>query len=201
MERISPIRSIDVRLAHDQVIAAAMASKGRGRLSGWWLYPILFGANLIGVWQGGLAAFYIVQHLPFETMYRFGGAIVIVLPALLCMALSILALALFEAIGRRIFLKSMATAGVPMEVDAAYEIHLAGLRLVSDRIDIFPRWHAIDTVTKFGKSWVLQAEQLTFLIPGNSFVDAAEELEFMSDLRARLSAEALDRSPDLQRLA
>lgn len=198
MERVSPIRSIDVRLAHDEVIAAAMATKGRGRISGWWLYPMLLGANLIGVWQGGLAAFYLVQYLPFETMYRFGGTIVIVLPALLCMALSILALALFEAIGRRNFLKSMATAGVPMEVDAAYEIHLEGLRLVSDRIDIFPRWQAIDTVAKFGDGWVLQAEQLTFLIPGGSFVDAAGEHEFMRDLRTRLSPEALNRSPELR---
>ena len=193
-----PARSINVRLAHDQVIAAAMAARGRGRISGWWLYPILLGANLIGVWQGGLAAFYIVQYLPFEAMYRFGGAIVVVLPALLCMALSILAMALFEAIGRKVFLKSMATAGVPMEIDAVYQILPEGLKLVSDRIEILPRWQAIDTVAKVGESWVLQAEQLTFLIPGDSFADADVERGFMREVRAQLSPETLDRSPELQ---
>ena len=200
MEGVNPIRSIAVRLEHDRVIAAAIAARGRRQLSGWWLYPLLFTANLIGVWQGGLASFYLVQYLPFDAMYRFGGTITLVVPALLCMALSILALALFEAINRRIFLKSMAGAGAPMELDAIYEIRPEGLKLVSDRIEIFPRWPAVDTVTRVGKDWVLQAEQLTFFVPGNSFADGDDERDFLHELRSRLSPHALERSPDLHNL-
>ena len=200
MEGVNPIRSVAVRLEHDRVVAAAIAARGRTQLSGWWLYPLLFIANLIGVWQGGLASFYLIQYLSFEAMYRFGGTITLVLPALLCMALSILALALFEAINRQIFLKSMAAAGTPMELDAIYEIRPEGLKLISDRIEILSRWPAVDTVTKVGKDWVLQAEQLTFLIPENSFADGGNERDFMCDLRSRLSSDALERSPELRNL-
>lgn len=201
MGEVNNIRSVGARLSHDKVIAAAVAAKGRRQLSGFWLYPLLFAASLVGVWQGYLAAFHIVQYLPFTAMARFGGAVAIIVPALLCMALSILALALFERTSRRMFLRAMTEAGVPMERDVSYEVHPEGLKLVSDRIDIFPRWAAVDQVDRIGDDWVLQADQLTFLIPGDSFADSEQERTFMIAMREHLPAATLERSRELRELA
>ncbi len=198
---MNAVRSIDAHLSHERIIAAAMAAKGRRRLSGYWLYALFLAASLIGVWQGHLAAFYLAQYLPFAAMARFGGAIAVLVPALLCMALSIIALAVFEGMAQRMFLRDMARAGVPMERDVSYEIHPEGLKLLSDRIDIFPRWAAIDQVDRIAGDWVLQTDQLTLLIPGDSFADEGQERDFITDLRGHLPEATIERSPELRDLA
>ena len=194
------MQSIKARLSHKRVIAAALASGGRQRLSVWWLILLFFAANALAIWQGYLAAFYLVQYLAFDYMYRFGATVQIFLPAVLATLLCFIALAFFEAEARRRYLRSMTDVGVPPEREVTYEIRTDGLMLTSDKIDIFPKWSAIDTVEKLGKDWVLQAEQLTFLIPHDSFASADEEHEFMDALRSHLPQAALDRSPDLRKL-
>ena len=194
---MSEVPSVSSRLSHRKVMGAAMASRGRRRLSSYWLYLLFFIAIAIAVWQGYIAAFLLAQRLSFDWMFAIGTWLPILMPALLGMALCILALALYEGLSQRRYLRSMRDAGVPMDRDVVYEIHPEGLKLVSDRIVIFPMWDAIDFVEKIGDDWVLQAEQLTFLIPGDSFADEAAEREFLTALAGHLSAETLSRSDDI----
>ena len=50
------------------------------------------------------------------------------------------------------------------------------LRVSTERITIFPKWGAVDSVEHHALGWVLSADQLTFLIPRDSFADEAAEL-------------------------
>ena len=98
-----------------------------------------------------------------------------------------------RAIGRA-YLRNFTRLAIPLEIEALYEILPEGLRLTTDRIVIFQRWHAIDTVERVKQGWVISADQLTFLLPGESFTDEASERALIAAVLERLSEPALERS-------
>jgi hypothetical protein len=84
--------------------------------------------------------------------------------------------------------------GIPLEREGTYEILPEGLRLTTDRIEIFPRWEAIDTIERVKFGWALSADQLTFLIPEKSFAEKAELRTFLAAILSRMSDAARERS-------
>lgn len=180
-------------LKHREVMAAAMAVRSRA-ISLPWLYVVLILGLLLAVWAGHLFAFWFVQQLPFEWMFAIGAYLPTVIPALFAwFAVVLVARIQNRAIGRA-YLRNMAKLGIPLEGEVLYEVLPEGLRLTSDRITIFPRWEAVDTLERVPQGWALSADQLTFLIPRDSFDDEAAEKALIAAIFERMSRPAQERS-------
>lgn len=184
----------DTLLKHDEVMRASMASRSR-RVSATWLAVLLFVGLVAAIWYGGVFAFWFVQRLPFEVMFAVGKDIPIIATAMFAFVVVVLVGNLQNWAIRRAYLKSFATLDIPTEIAAQFEILPEGLRLSTDRIVIFPRWHAIDTIERHALGWVLSADHLTFLLPRASFADTLAERAFVSAIVANLSDAARARSP------
>ena len=187
--------SHSVVLSHKRVMAAAIRSRSRQSLSPWWLFAGLGVALAAAIWLSGTVAFYLVQMLPFEWMFRVG----VYLPTLVLAVFGVLAIAFvagaYDRANRRKQLRDFARLGIPLENEATYSILSEGLRLATARITIQPIWEAVDTVEKVSDGWVIAAEQLTMFVPAESFPDALAERAFIAALAARLTPEARERSP------
>jgi hypothetical protein len=182
-------------LRHDEVMKASMAARSR-TISGTWL-GLLLGAGLIAaVWAGPLAAFWFVQRLPFEVMFAIGTSLPTVITALFALIAVLLVGSIQNWAVRRAYLRNFTRLGIPTEIEAQFEILPEGLRLSTDRIEIFPKWHAVDTVERAESGWVLSADHLTFLIPAASLADKDAERVFLAALVERLTPAARDRSPE-----
>ena len=79
-------------------------------------------------------------------------------------------------------------------MEALYEVLPEGLRLTTDRTTLFPRWHSIDTVERVPQGWTLSADQLTYLLPRESFADEPSERELIAAIVENLSDPARERS-------
>ena len=187
--------SHSVVLSHKRVMAAAIRSRSRQAVSPWWLFAGLGVALFAAIWLSGPVAFYLVQRLSFEWMFRVGEY----LPTFVLAVFGVLAIAFvagaYDRANRRKQLREFARLGIPLENEATYTILPEGLRLATARITIQPVWEAVDTVEKVSDGWVIAAEQLTMFVPAESFPDAAAEKTFIAALVAHLTPEARDRSP------
>lgn len=182
-------------LTHERVMAASIAAQSRPLPSIWWKILALLAALAIAIWLGHLNAFYLVQAMPFNWMFRLGPYMPIIVPAMLCLAAVLIVEAAFQWIARRAYLKAFDRVAIPRGIDATYEILPEGLKLSTSRITIFPKWEVIDTVEEVGDGWAISADHLTFFIPHDSFPGPETEREFMRALIAPLGELARSRSP------
>jgi len=181
-------------LKHDEVMKASMASRSRA-ISVHWLM-LMLGAGLIAAVElGHLFAFWFVQQLPFEVMFAIGPSLPTVVPALFALIVVILVGSIQNWAVRRAYLKNFTRLEIPTEIEATFEILPEGLKLSTDRITIFPKWAAVDTVEWVGTGWALSADHLTFLLPRDSFADRDAERAFLAALLEHLTPEARERSP------
>lgn len=180
-------------LKHDEVMRASMAARSRA-ISVSWLLAVLVVGLLLAIEGGHRVAFSLVQQLPFELMFTIGPSLPTVVPALLALLVVVLVGSLQNWAVRRAYLKAFTRLAIPTEIEAAFEILPEGLRVSTDRITIFPKWHAVDTVEWAGTGWALSADQLTFLLPRASFGDRDAERAFLAALLERLGPEARSRS-------
>lgn len=183
-----------VTLSHDEVISAAMASQARRQLSVGWYFAGVVLALFAASWLSGPLAFMLVQQLPISWMFAIGVYLPTILMALLGLAGIGLVSWAYSRAARRKLLREFTRLGIPLEREGVYEILTEGLRLTTDRIEIFPRWEAIDTIERVESGWALSAEQLTFLIPTASFADEREQRAFVGQILARMSETARARS-------
>ena len=187
-------------IKHDEVMKASMAARSRA-ISANWLALILALGLIFAIEWGHLFAFWFVQRLPFEVMFAIGTTLPTVIPALFALFVVVLVGSLQNWAVRRAYLKNFIRLGIPTEIEATFEILPEGLRLSTERIAIFPKWHAVDTVEWAATGWVLSADQLTFLLPRESFADQEAERSFISAVLERLTPEARERSPKAVRFA
>ena len=180
-------------LKHDEVMKASMAARSRA-ISFNWLIVILVLGLVLAVEAGHLFSFWFVQQLPFEWMFAIGTSLPSVIPALFAFLVVLFVGALQNWAVRRAYLKNFTRLAIPSEIEALFEILPEGLRLSTDRIAIFPKWHAVDTIDRADSGWVLSADHLTFLIPSESFADKDAERAFLSALVDKLTPEARERS-------
>jgi hypothetical protein len=181
-------------LKHRQVLAAAMAVRSRSSSLHWLVSTALFAGLLLAVWAGGLFSFWFVQQLPFEWMFAIGPDLPIVATALLAYCVVVLVSWLQNRTIGWAYLRNFSRLGIPLEVEALYEVLPEGLRLTTDRIVIFPRWHSIDTIERVPQGWAISADQLTFLLPRESFADEASERVMIAAVLENLSEPARERS-------
>ena len=174
---------------------ASMASRSR-RVSVTWVFVLLFVGLIVAVEAGHRVAFWFVQQLPFPVMFAIGTWIPTIVTALFALVASVFAGSIQNRAVRRSYLRSFAALGIPKESDALFEILPEGLRLSTERLTLFPKWPAIDTVERHALGWVLSADQLTYLVPHASFTDENAERAFVAAIVEHLSPEARDRSPD-----
>ena len=180
-------------LKHRQVLAAAMAARSRP-LSLYWLVAGLIVGLLLAVEAGHLVAFWLVQQLSFGWMFALGPYLPTFVAALFAyLVVVMVSWVQNRAIGRA-YLRNFTRLGIPLEVDALYEVLPDGLRLTTDRTTIIQRWHSIDTVERVPQGWVVSADQLTFLLPRESFTDEAVERAVIAAILEKLSEPALERS-------
>ncbi len=180
-------------LKHRQVLAAAMAARSRP-MSLHWLVAGLFAGLLVAVWAGGLVTFWFVQWLPFEWMFALGPYLPTLVTALFAYLVVVLVSWVQNRAVARAYLRNFTRLGIPLEVEALYEVLPEGLRLTTERITIVPRWQSIDTVEHVKQGWVISADQLTFLLPRDSFADQAAERALLGAILERLSEPARERS-------
>jgi hypothetical protein len=183
-------------LRHDEVMAASMAARRRS-ISANWVLALLMVGLIAAVWAGHLAAFWLVQQLPFGLMFAIGTSLPTSIPALFAFFVVVLVGSLQNWAIRRAYLRNFAKLGIPTEVDALYEILPEGLRLTTDRITLLPKWQTIDSIEPSKGGWVLSADHLTFFIPRERFADRAAERAFMAGLVDRLSDKARERSGEV----
>ncbi len=181
-------------LKHDEVMKASMAARSRS-ISVNWLFGILVVGLLLAVEAGHRFAFWFVQQLPFETMFAIGTSLPTVIPAIFAFLVVVLVGAIQNWAVRRAYLKNFTRLAIPTEIEATFEILPEGLRLSTERITIFPKWHAVDTVEQADGGWVLSADHLTFLVPRESFADKEAERVFLAALVEKLTEPARARSP------
>jgi hypothetical protein len=182
-------------LSHRRVMAAAMAARSRP-IPVHWLSAALFVGLIAAVWLGHLVTFWGVQQLPFEWMFAIGSYLPTLIPALLAYLVVALVASAQDRVIRRGYLANFGRLGIPEEIEARFEVLPEGLRLTTDRITIFPRWEAVDTVERGGDGWVLSADHLTFLIPHDSFADDAAARAFVAAIVEHLPEAARERSAD-----
>lgn len=187
-------------LRHERVIAAAQASRSR-TLNVHWLSIALFLGLVAAVWAGHAVSFWFVQQLPFAWMFAIGVYLPTLIPAVLAYFVVACAGSLQNRALSRAYLSNFHRLGIPREIEVLYEVLPDGLRLSSDRITIFPRWHAVDTLERGDDGWVLSADQLTFLVPNDSFDSHDSERAFVSAVAAHLTPEARERSPEAVAIA
>lgn len=187
-------------LRHDEVMQASMASRSRS-VSVTWLFVLLFVGLIVAVEAGYLASFWLVQQLPFPVMFAIGTWIPTTVTALFAFCVSVFAGSIQAWAVRRSYLRNFASLGIPTETDALFEILPEGLRLSTERLTLFPKWQSIDTVERHEFGWVLSADQLTYLVPLDSFADGDAERAFVAAIVAHLSSAARDRSADAVALA
>jgi hypothetical protein len=183
-------------LTHPQVMAAAIKAHARARPSPWIYTVVLLAALVLAVWAGHLLGFQLVQELPFEWMFAVGVYVPTVVPALLAFAGVALAGWFYNALARRTYLRQFKALGIPLEIDALFEILPDELRLTTDRIVIAPKWAAVDTVENGAAGWVISADHLTFLVPHDSFAGKDAERAFVAALVAHLTEAARARSAE-----
>lgn len=182
-------------LRHRQVIAAAMAARSRP-VSLHWLSAGLFLGLAAAVWAGHAVTFWFVQQLPFAWMFAIGTHLPTLIPALFAfVVVAVVGTFQNRAVGRA-YLNNFDRLGIPQEIEALFEILPDGLRLSTERITIFPRWQAVDTVERGTEGWVVSADHLTFLVPRDSFTDEAAERAFVAALVDHLPDEARGRSSE-----
>jgi len=146
-------------------------------------------------------AFWFVQQLPFPAMFAIGAWLPTIIPALGALVVVGLVGSTQSRAIRRSYMRNFTELGIPREIDALFEVMPEGLRLSTDRITLFPRWQAVDTVERHELGWVLSADQLTFLVPRDSFAGRDSERAFVAALVEQLSPGARDRSPEAVALA
>src|SRR5690348_10664192 len=134
-------------LRHRQVLAAVMASRSRA-VSVHWLLVALVAGLLAAVWVGHLFAFWLVQQLPPSWMFAIGPDLPSVIPALFALVVVLVIGSVQQRAISRAYLRSFARLGIPTQIEALFEVLPEGLRLSTERITIFPRWHAVDTVER-----------------------------------------------------
>lgn len=181
-------------LKHDEVMKASMATRSRA-ISANWLALMLAAGLIAAIELGHLFAFWSVQRLPFEVMFAIGPSLPTVIPALFALIVVLLVGSVQNWAVRRAYLKNFARLDIPTEIDAVFEILPEGLKLSTERITIFPKWTAVDTVELAHNGWVLSADHLTFLLPRASFADRDEERAFLAALLEHLTPKARERSP------
>ena len=181
-------------LKHDEVMKASMATRSRA-ISANWLALMLAAGLIAAIELGHLFAFWSVQRLPFEVMFAIGPSLPTVIPALFALIVVLLVGSVQNWAVRRAYLKNFARLDIPTEIDAVFEILPEGLKLSTERITIFPKWTAVDTVELADNGWVLSADHLTFLLPRDSFADRDEERAFLAALLEHLTPKARERSP------
>jgi len=182
-----------VVLKHNEVMAAAMAARSRP-LSLHWLFLLLLVGLVLAVWVGHLFAFWFVQRLPFEWMFAIGTYLPTVIPALFAYFVVVLVAQAQNFALRRAYLSSLTKLDIPLEREGIYEVLPEGLKLTTERITLFPLWHAIDTIERVRQGWAISADQLTFLLPSGSFADEANERAVISAIVGHLPEPARERS-------
>jgi hypothetical protein len=182
-------------LNHRRVMAAAMAARSRP-IPVHWLSAALFAGLLAAVWLGHLVTFWAVQQLPFEWMFAIGTYLPTLIPALLAYLAVALVASGQDRVIRRGYLANFTRLGIAQEFEARFEVLPEGLRLTTERITIFPRWEAVDTVERGADGWVLSADHLTFLIPHDSFADEAAARAFVAAILEHLTEAARERSAE-----
>ena len=181
-------------LKHDEVMKASMAARSRAISVNWLL--VMLGIGLVlAVEAGHWFAFWSVQQLPFDMMFALGASLPTVIPALFALIVVIFVGSIQNWAVRRAYLRNFTRLAIPTEIEATFEILPEGLRLSTDRITIFPKWHAVDTVEQGDSGWVISADHLTFLIPHAGFSDKDAERAFLAALLERLTEESRMRSP------
>ena len=187
-------------IKHDEVMKASMAARSRA-ISVYWLALLLAVGLVLAIEWGHLFAFWFVQQLPFTVMFAIGPTLPTTIPALFALVVVILVGSVQNWAIRRAYLKNFKRLAIPTEIEATFEILPEGLRLSTDRITIFPKWSAVDTVEWAVSGWVLSADQLTFLVPRASFTDKNAERAFVAAVLERLTPEARERSPKAVKFA
>jgi hypothetical protein len=185
--------TVTVRLKHEEVMAAAVASHSRGDGS-WWFGITVFLLLALAIWLGHFASFWLVQQVPFAVMFAIGIYMPIAIPALFGLVAVWLALRIEQRFAGKRYLKRLDAIGSPLERDGTYEITPDALVLATERMVLAPRWHAIDTVERGNHGWVLSADQLHFLIPFAAFPDADAQRPLLAAITARMTPEARARS-------
>lgn len=201
METVNGVIAHRATLAHDEVMSAAIASRARRPHSALWYYAGLALALFAASYAAGPLAFMLVQQLPISWMFAVGPYLPTIVLALAGLTgVGLVAWAYLGA-ARRKLLREFARLGIPLEIEGLYEVLPDGLRLTTERIQIFPRWAAIDTIEPVRHGWALSADQLTFLLPSASFAEEGEERAFLAAIVERLDDAARERSGAAVRFA
>lgn len=183
-----------VLLRHSEVMGAALRSSSRVRGGGTWFTAILLVLLCLAVWAGHLATFWLVQRLPFAAMFALGPYLPVVIPALFALFCLKLAIDVEQWRAQRAYLSVLAARGIPLERTGTYHVTAEALVLRTERIDLSPRWEAIDQVERGAKGWVISADQLHLLIPFADFADPETERGLLAAITARMTPDARTRS-------
>ena len=188
------IEPVKVRLRHAEVMAAAMQSRSRIKSGGFVFSAILFALLVVAIWAGHLAAFMLVQYLPFWAMFAIGTYVPVLLPALFALAAVTVALSFEQKRLGAAYLRRLKALRIPLERDGTYRVTNDALVLETERVTIAPRWQAIDTVEKGATGWVVSADQLHMLIPFDAFADEDAQRSLLAAITSRMDADARARS-------
>lgn len=181
-------------IKHDEVMRASMVARSRAMSVGWLIFLLVLGL-LVAVEAGHTFAFWFIQQLPFDVIFTAAPSLSTAIPALFAFIVVIFVGSIQNRAIRRAYLRNFTRLGIPTEIEATFDILPEGLRLSTERITIFPKWAAIDTIEPADTGWLLSADQLTFLVPRASFADTESERAFVAALLERLTPAARERSP------
>lgn len=188
--------AVTARMTHRRMMAASMRAHAARNTSTLWLLCSVVVVLLAAIWLSGPIAFLLVQSLPAEWMFTLGPA----LPTLVMWVLGLGATALLllfylKRQSARVE-RQFAALGIPLEFDVTHRVLPEGFRATSDRMDILASWQSVTAVNRHGNDWVLRADQLTFVIPGE-VLEGDQRSAFLYALGSYLTPSALARSPEL----
>lgn len=103
-------------------------------------------------------------------------------------------LALAQRRHREKFFAGLRKRGMPDSVNVAFAVSDLGLQIASPRIQHSVTWDAVLEIVSAPGAWLVQADQLTILVPHGAFASDADQREFIKGMLAHMSPEARDRS-------
>ena len=188
--------TVTARMTHRRMMAASMRAHAARNTSTFWLLCSVVAVLLAAIWLSGPIAFLLVQSLPAEWMFTLGPA----LPSLVMWVLGLSGTALvllFHVKRQRARVeRHFAALRIPLEFDVTHSVLPEGFRATSDRMHVLATWQSVTALNRHGKDWVLQADQLTFVIPAEA-LEGDQRSAFLCALASYLTPAALARSPDL----
>lgn len=159
--------------------------------------------QIVGVSAGMLVGALLSAWLP-AAFAAFGSRVPVLLePLMLVFGLLgwSLGLSRAQSLHRAKFVAGIRRRGMPAEVTMSFAIEDAGLRIATPRMTYCIAWDAVLELVETSRAWLIQADNLTFVLPRRAFSDKLQEKAFLARLLGRVRPEVKARSVEADRLA